>query len=159
MNDAILWIAYLPVLLVTFSIYFVYTTALLPLCMVKMFFHKMVMIFMYSKSYRVHKSEKFMQWVIFLVIGPLRLTNNFLVDLVAFVSHCIQVDLKKTKVSIRLEPLSNETIKMATSYLSERNERMIPLKQISIEQRQKMNILEKIASFLTPKPANSFYTL
>jgi len=84
-NNIILWIAYLPVLIVTFTIYLVYTTALLPLCMVKMFFHKMVMIFMYSKSYRVHKSEKFMQWVMFLAIGPLRLTSNFLVDLVAFV--------------------------------------------------------------------------
>jgi hypothetical protein len=91
------------------------------------------MIFMYSKSYRVHKSEKFMQWVMFLAIGPLRLTSNFLVDLVAFVQHCVYVDIKKTKVSIFQEPLSKETIVMATNYLSERSERMIPLKQISIE--------------------------
>ena len=71
-------------LIVVFIVYFVYTAALLPLAFVKMFFHKMIMIFMYSKSYRVHKSDKFMQWVIFAVIGPFRLTANFLTDLVAF---------------------------------------------------------------------------
>lgn len=87
----------MPVLAVTFSLYLVYTTALLPLCMVKMFFHKMVMIFVYSKSYRVHKSEKFMQWVMFLILGPFRLVANYLVDLVAFLQHCVFTDLKKTK--------------------------------------------------------------
>jgi len=44
----------------------------------------MIMIFMYSKSYRVHKSEKFMQWVMFTAIGPIRLSANFIMDLVAF---------------------------------------------------------------------------
>lgn len=61
-----------------------YTSALLPLACVKIFFHKMIMIFMYSKSYRVHKSEKFMQWVMFTAIGPIRLSANFIMDLVAF---------------------------------------------------------------------------
>lgn len=74
-----------------------------------------------------------MQWVMFLAIGPLRLTSNFLVDLIAFVQHCVHIDIKKTKVSIRQEPLSKETIDMAANYLSERSERMIPLKQISTE--------------------------
>jgi len=83
-NNIILWLAYLPVLIVTFSIYFVYTAALLPLSFVKIFFHKMIMIFMYSKSYRVHKSDKFMAWIMFAVIGPFRIISNFLIDLVAF---------------------------------------------------------------------------
>jgi len=74
-----------------------------------------------------------MQWVMFLAIGPLRLTSNFLVDLVAFVHHCVYTDLKKTKASTRQEPLSKETIILATNYLSERSERMIPMKQICIE--------------------------
>lgn len=84
-NKVILWLAYLPVLLVTFVIYLVYTAALLPFSFVKIFFHKMIMIFMYSKSYRVHKSDKFMAWVLFAVIGPFRMTANFFVDLLAFV--------------------------------------------------------------------------
>ena len=52
-NKAILWLAYLPVLLITTVVFFVYNVALLPLVYTKVFFHKMVMIFVYSKSYRV----------------------------------------------------------------------------------------------------------
>lgn len=99
-NKLILWVAYLPVLFVTFVIYLVYTACLLPLSFVKIFFHKMIMIFMYSKSYRVHKSDKFMQWVLFAVIGPFRMTANFFVDLIAFLMHATMQDLKKTKVSL-----------------------------------------------------------
>ena len=104
-NNLILWLAYTPVLLVTFIIYLTYTAALLPLAFVKIFFHKMVMIFMYSKSYRVHKSDKFMQWVLFAVIGPFRMTANFFIDLLAFLMHCVMTDLKKTKISTRQKPL------------------------------------------------------
>jgi len=117
-NKVILWLAYLPVLLVTFVLYFVYTAALLPLSFVKIFFHKMIMIFMYSKSYRVHKSDKFMQWVMFAAIGPFRMTANFLVDLVAFIQHCTMTDLKKTKVSLRQRTLSKQTMVMCARYLS-----------------------------------------
>jgi hypothetical protein len=116
----ILWLAYTPVLLVTFIIYAAYTAALLPLSFVKMFFHKMVMIFMYSKSYRVHKSDKFMQWVLFAVIGPFRMTANFLVDLLAFLMHCTMTELKKTKVSVRQRPLSKQTIAIGANYLQQR---------------------------------------
>jgi hypothetical protein len=99
-NKIILWLAYLPVLFVVYCIYLVYTSALYGLCWLKVFFHKMVMIFMYSKSYRVHKSDKFMQWVLFAVIGYFRILANWATDLVAFVQHSLQSELKKTKESV-----------------------------------------------------------
>ena len=87
-NKAILWVTYLPLLLLTFGVFFFYNALLLPVTYVKMFFHKMVMIFVYSKSYRVSRADKFMLWIFFVVIGPFRLLNNFIVDLIAFVKHC-----------------------------------------------------------------------
>ena len=66
----------------------------------------MIMIFMYSKSYRVHKSDKFMAWVLFAVIGVFRMTANFFVDLIAFVHHCVKQDIPKTKATLRQKPLS-----------------------------------------------------
>lgn len=134
-NKVILWIAYLPVLCVSFILFILYTAALLPLSFVKLFFHKMIMIFMYSKSYRVHKSDKFMQWVIFAVIGLFRITANFFVDLIAFVKHCVMSDLKKTKVMLRQRPLSQHSLKMVAKYLQKRSERMIPMKFVSKESR------------------------
>ena len=100
-NKAILWVAYAPILLMSFMIFFLYNAILLPITYLKIFFHKMVMIFVYSKSYRVSRADKFMLWIFFAMVGPFRLLNNFLMDLVAFVQHCTLQDLNKTKVQIR----------------------------------------------------------
>lgn len=88
-NKVILWVAYLPILVLATTIFFVYNVLLLPLAYVKLFFHKLVMIFVYSKSYRVSKANKFILTVIFIPVGPIRLICNVAVDTVAFVSHCL----------------------------------------------------------------------
>jgi hypothetical protein len=141
----------MPVLLVTFTIYFIYTAALLPLAFVKVFFHKMVMVFMYSKSYRVHKSDKFMQWVLFAVIGGPRMIANFFVDLVSFLQHCLKQDIKKTKASLHQRPLSKQTLQLAHTYLVERQERMIPLRSLASELRNQMGIFDRISLLLKPQ--------
>ena len=83
-NRTILWVAYLPIITVTYFIFVAYNIALLPVTALKMFFHKMIMIFVYSKSYRVSRADKFMLWILFAIIGPLRLCLNVLVDCYAF---------------------------------------------------------------------------
>jgi len=83
-NKAILWIAYLPVFIVTTVIFFTYSVAILPIAFVKIFFHKMIMIFVYSKAYRVTRADKFMLWVFFAIVGPFKLIANVFTDLVAF---------------------------------------------------------------------------
>jgi len=97
----------LPLLIMTFVIFVFYNFALLPVTYVKLFFHKMVMIFVYSKSYRVSRADKFMLWIFFAIVGPFRLLANVLVDLVSFLQHCTLEDLPKTKVQIREKPLTN----------------------------------------------------
>jgi hypothetical protein len=89
-NKVILWVAYLPILVLATTVFFVYNVLLLPLAYVKLFFHKLVMIFVYSKSYRVSKANKFILTVIFIPVGPIRLICNVVVDTIAFVSHCLQ---------------------------------------------------------------------
>ena len=98
LNKIILWVAYLPLLMLSFGVFAAYSVALLPLTYVKMFFHKMVMIFVYSKSYRVGRADKFMLWIVFIVWGPFRLTSNCIFDCLAFLKHCTLQDLKKTQV-------------------------------------------------------------
>ena len=139
-NKAILWIAYLPILVVTFIIFFFWSILLIPLTFVKMFFHKMIMIFVYSKSYRVSRADKFMLWVLFAIIGLFRLTANALTDLISFMRHAVRTDLKKTKVSIREKPLSKDSLLLLKNYFNERNERLIPFKQAAGEIRDTMNI-------------------
>ena len=67
----------------------------------KLVFHKLVMIFVYSKSYRVTKADKFAYWILFMVIGLFRLFLNVFTDFAAFLRHSVVTDLKKTKVSNR----------------------------------------------------------
>jgi len=85
LNKSILWIAYLPILIMSFLLFTLYNVILLPITYVKMFFHKLVMIFVYSKSYRVGRADKFMLWIFFTMVGPFRLFANLIMDLVAFV--------------------------------------------------------------------------
>lgn len=105
-NKSILWIAYLPVLIVSTVIFFVYNMCITPLVFLKIFLHKMVMIFVYSKSYRVEKADKFMIWVLFALVGIFRLYTNVFIDMVAFLKHAVTSDIHKTKVDFRDTPIS-----------------------------------------------------
>ena len=93
------------------------------------------MIFVYSKSYRISRADKFMLWIMFAVIGPFRLLANVIIDLFAFLKHCTLQDLKKTKVQIREKPLHKNTIRMASDYFKQRSERVITFKQAAGELR------------------------
>ena len=111
-NTAILWIAYMPILIVTTVLFFAYSVLIYPVCLVKVFFHKMIMIFVYSKSHRVQRADKFMLWVMFTITGPFRLFINIFTDLVSFVRHCVQSDLPRTKLSFKDESLTKENLRV-----------------------------------------------
>lgn len=149
-NKVILWVAYLPILIITTTVFFLYNICLLPLAYVKMFFHKLVMIFVYSKSYRVARADKFILTVVFIVIGPIRLFMNVIVDTIAFIQHSMLSELKKTKVAHKHKPFSKESLLLLNKYLHERQERLMPFKQIAQETRDKMGVFQTIASILQP---------
>ena len=149
-NRVILWVAYLPILIITTTVFFLYNICLLPLAYVKMFFHKLVMIFVYSKSYRVSRADKFILTVVFIPIGPIRLFINVIVDTIAFIQHSMLTEIKKSKVTIRQKPFSKESLLLLNKYLHERHERLMPFKQIAQETRDKMGIFQTIASILQP---------
>lgn len=119
-NTIILWIAYLPVLIVTTILFFAYEVLLVPLTFVKVFFHKMIMIFIYSKSYRITKADKFMLWIFFTLTGPFRLIVNIATGTATFVKHCTIMDMKKQKVSHQRRPLSKKNLIILNQYLTER---------------------------------------
>lgn len=127
-NRVILWVAYFPILIITTTVFFLYNLLLLPLAYVKIFFHKLVMIFVYSKSYRVSRADKFILTVVFIPVGPVRLMSNVILDTIAFVSHCMQTELKKSKVTIRHKPFTKESMQLLNKYLHERSERLMPFK-------------------------------
>ena len=112
----------------------------------------MVMIFVYSKSYRVEKADKFMIWVLFALVGIFRLYTNVFIDMVAFLKHAVTSDIHKTKVDFRDTPISKQNMKKVHMYFNSRKDRMIPFKQFALEMREKLSIMTKICDFLRPKP-------
>ena len=97
-NVRILMITYFPLLLLCTCFFIFYNLLMIPICYLKMFFHKMVMIFVYSKSNRISRADKFMLWIVFAILGPFRLFANVIVDTIAFIHHCVKMDLKKTRI-------------------------------------------------------------
>ena len=147
-NKVLLWFAYLPILLCSFTVFAVYNIALLPVTALKLFFHKMIMIFIYSKSVRMSRADKFMLWILFAVVGPFRLIANVVLDMIAFLRHCTLQNLKKTKVKISRKNMTKKNLVELNDYFQKRNERMIPFKQVAAEVRDQMNIFQKINHML-----------
>ena len=144
MNKALLWTAYLPILICSFTVFSVYNIALLPVTALKLFFHKMIMIFIYSKSVRMSRADKFMLWILFAVVGPFRLVSNVLLDMLTFLRHSTLQNLKKTKVKISKKNMTKKNLVDLSEYFQKRNERLIPFKQVSSEVRDQMAIFPKI---------------
>ena len=64
-----------------------------PFVYIKMFFHKLTMVWVYSKSFRVSRADKFTYFVFFIIAGPAIVVGNTLVDTYFFVRHLTLFDL------------------------------------------------------------------
>ena len=116
MNKSLLWVAYLPILICSFTVFSVYNIALLPVTALKLFFHKMIMIFIYSKSVRMSRADKFMLWILFAVVGPFRLVSNVLLDMWTFIRHSTLQNLNKTKVKISKKNMTKKNLVDLSEY-------------------------------------------
>lgn len=81
--------AYLPILVCSVAVFIAYNIALIPIAYLKLFFHKMIMIMVYSKSFRVSRADKFMYFVLFSALGLFILTINAIVDIYYFIKHLL----------------------------------------------------------------------
>jgi hypothetical protein len=88
-NKCILFIAYFPIIFFVTAVFFVYNLAIIPFTYVKMFFHKLVMIMVYSKAFRVSRADKFMNFVVFTAFGVILLLINVFVDIYYFLIHLL----------------------------------------------------------------------
>mmetsp|Transcript_22975 Transcript_22975/g.22327 ORF Transcript_22975/g.22327 Transcript_22975/m.22327 type:complete len:133 (+) Transcript_22975:232-630(+) len=128
-------IGYMPVLLISIILFIVYNIILWLFAYIKLSFHKLFMIMVYSKSFRVSRADKFMNFVVFTVIGWAILLVNIVVDTKRFVQHMLLKDLFKTKHKTSDQKISKEDLKIISAYFRERNERMMPYRQIAMEIR------------------------
>ena len=101
-------------------VFIVYNIALLPLAYTKLFFHKLVMIYVYSKSYRVSRADKFITFVFFAALGPFTLFMNLVVDIWYFLKHLWVRELFKTQHKASEQQISKATLDKLSNYFKVR---------------------------------------
>ena len=68
-----------------------------PFVYFKMLFHKLTMVWVYSKNFRVSRADKFANFILYALHGPFTLAGNSIIDTYFFVRHLLQTDLQKIK--------------------------------------------------------------
>ena len=74
-----------------------------PFVYVKMFFHKLTMVWVYSKSYRTSRADKFAQFVLYAITGPFVIIATSVCDVYLFLKHMVREELQKIKHKIKQE--------------------------------------------------------
>jgi len=97
LNQNLLLLAYTPVLLASTALFVLGEVAMYPFVYFKMLFHKLTMVWVYSKSFRVSRADKFANFIMYCMHGPFTLAGNSIIDTYFFVRHLLLIDLQKIK--------------------------------------------------------------
>lgn len=149
-NETALKIAYYPILLLATLIFIGIEVITWPFVYVKMFFHKLTMVWVYSKSYRISRADKFINFLVYFVIGPFVIILTTLTDVYHFVRHALKTDLKKTKHKMKHQQLKKENIQLMHAFFNEKKERILAFKDVSSTLREQMGVIESVRDVLFP---------
>jgi hypothetical protein len=116
LNMTFLIIAYLPILITVTLLFAIGEVIMWPFVYVKMVFHKLTMVWVYSKAFRVSRADKFAHFVYFVFFGPFLTIANSVIDLLFFLRHLMQLDLQKIKHKTRGDILSKENMQLYDEY-------------------------------------------
>lgn len=83
----------MPVLLGSLLVFLIGEIIMWPFVYSKMVFHKLTMVWLYSKSFRVSRADKFMNFIFYTFTGVLLTPGNTIVDLYFFLRHLVRYDL------------------------------------------------------------------
>lgn len=116
-----------------------------------MVFHKLTMVWVYSKTYRVSRADKFMRFIFFFAFGPIITVGNTFVDTYFFLQHCMKIDIQKIKHKIRNHEVKKENMKLSRAYFHGTQEKILNFKDVSKKLREDMQILDQISDSLFPQ--------
>ena len=150
MNQKLLQLVYLPILLIATAIFVAGEVVMWPFVYIKMFFHKLTMVWVYSKSYRMSRADKFAKFITYFVIGPFVIIFTTICDTFFFVQHCLKVDLQKIKHKIKSEQLSKSTLTLMRQYFTQQQEKIVEFKGVGSKIREGMGIFEMVQQVLFP---------
>jgi hypothetical protein len=134
----------MPVLIGTLATFIVGEVIMWPFSYVKMIFHKLTMVWVYSKSYRTSRADKFIKFVYFLFMGFPITIGNTLVDTYFMIRHMIRFDLQKIKHKIKNKEIKKSNLETIRKYFDGKQEKMLNFKDISIQLREDLGIMRQI---------------
>lgn len=119
-NERMLKVAYIPVLVFVTIVFGLGEMLMWPFVYIKIVFHKLTMVYVYSKSFRVSRADKFVHFLFFLFCGPVIIPGNSIIDLIYFVKHLTLKELRKLKHKIRHKTISKKSFEILQNYFDER---------------------------------------
>jgi hypothetical protein len=119
----------------TTIVFMVYNILLVPICFLKLWWHKLIMVYVYSKSYRVSRADKFITFCLFWVFGLVTLTLNTFTDIYFFLRHLWVRDIFKSHHKSNSQQLSKGHIDLMTGYFKRQQDQILPYKEIATRVR------------------------
>ena len=150
-NLCLLKFTYIPIMIVLTILYIVYNIVLWPFAYIKLFVHKFVMIFVYSKSYRSSRADKFIVFAKWVFLGFLILPANSILDFPYFIRHLMFMGIPKTKDKHGETQVTKQNLKKLIQYFRERSEKNLTFRQASEDIRRMLGIVPAIQSLVYPK--------
>jgi len=139
-----------PLLVAATALFVAGEIAMYPFVYFKMLFHKLTMVWVYSKSFRVSRADKFANFILYGLHGPFTLAGNSAVDTYYFVRHLLQFELQKIKHKTRQQSLEKEDLEVVQRYFEEKQEKLLNFKTISAQIRKDLRIEELLKDALFP---------
>ena len=149
-NQKFLFISYIPILIATTACFIAGEILMWPFSYLKMIFHKLTMVWVYSKSYRTSRADKFIKFIFFVFFGPIITIGNSFVDTYFMIRHLIKFDLQKIKHKIKNKAIKKENLEIIRKYFQQKQEKVLNFKDISNKIREDMDIMNQIQMTLFP---------
>jgi len=150
MNQKLLLIFYIPVLAVVTCFFVAGEMIMIPFVYVKMVFHKLTMVWVYSKSYRVSRADKFINFIFFFFFGPFIVIGNSCVDTWFFMRHLVLIELRKIKHKTRFHQIDKQEITGIEDLFKAKQEKILNFKEVASQVREDMGIMALINRSLFP---------
>lgn len=150
MNQKLLMIAYFPILIISILTFIAGEVLMWPLVYAKMVFHKLTMVWVYSKSFRVSRADKFSNLIKYVIMGPFTTVGTSFVDTYYFIRHLVRQDLQKFKHKTRHFDIKKENMKLVEQLFNEKQEKIIDFKTFARKLRSDMGIEELIRDSIFP---------
>ena len=160
MNNFALNFYYFPIMLILTIVFLAYQLLILPLAFLKIAGHKWALMVRAPRGKgSSSSSDRAGQALLFMIVGPLIMVLNVIVDTYWFIRHLYKTDLDKSvtkkiksEVSMELPEIHRRTYKRMLIYFEVQNEQLVLEKSVALDLRKFLDVDEGLRCMIFGKP-------